>query len=275
MPTRSFNPEYTVRKIREEMRGYVTKSGLKSLVLGLSGGIDSALVAALAAPICQEQGVSLMGRFIHIETNKPDEGSRADAVGKAFCADYKSVDLTDLYHTVSQAVDEDSAANLAELSHRIRRGNIKARLRMIYLYNLAQKHSGLVFSTDNYTELQLGFWTLHGDVGDYGPIAELWKTEVYGCAQWLVDHDLIFLEQQHALQRCIDAVPTDGLGTTNSDLDQLHAATYAEVDELLQRYLAGNRDKKLLEHPVIQRHLRSEYKRNNPYNVPRKLIIGS
>jgi len=270
---KNFNPEYTVKKIREEMREYIKKSGLKSLVAGLSGGIDSALVIALAAPVCQELGIPLIGRFIHIESNKPDEGSRADAIGSAFCADYKSVDLTDLYFATKQTIEENGNANPTELSHRIRLGNVKARLRMIYLYNLAQKHGGLVLSTDNYTELLLGFWTLHGDVGDYGPIAELWKTEVYDCAKWLIDKDLIFLEQQHSLQRCVDAVPTDGLGTTNSDLDQLHAATYAEVDDLLQQYLSGKRDKQLTEHPVIQRHLRSEFKRNNPYNVPRGRIV--
>ena len=268
-----FNPEYTVKKIREEMREYAAKSGLKSLVVGLSGGIDSALVAALAAPVCEELGIPLIGRFIQIESNKPDEGSRANAVGNAFCADYKSVDLTDLYLVTKRTIEEDSNVKPTELSYRIRLGNVKARLRMIYLYNLAQKYNGLVFSTDNYTEFLLGFWTLHGDVGDYGPIAELWKTEVYECAKWLINKDLIFLEQQHALQRCVDAVPTDGLGTTNSDLDQLRAATYAEVDDLLQQYLSGKRDKQLVEHPVIQRHLRSEYKRNNPYNVPRERII--
>lgn len=55
-------------------------------------------------------------------------------------------------------------------------GNIQARLRMIYLYNLASIHKGLVMSTDNQTEYQLGFWTIHGDVGDFDPIQDLWKT---------------------------------------------------------------------------------------------------
>jgi NAD+ synthetase len=144
---------------------------------------------------------------------------------------------------------------------------------MIYLYNLAQKHGGMVLSTDNYTELMLGFWTLHGDVGDYGPIAMLWKTEVYECAKWLINNDLIFLEQQYALQRCIDATPTAGLGTTISDLDQLAASTYAEVDALLQEYIVERkRGEKLINHPVIMRHLNSEFKRNNPCNVPRERI---
>jgi NAD+ synthetase len=269
----NFNPEHTVRKIREELREYVKQSGLKSLIIGQSGGIDSALVTALAAPVCQELVIPLIGRFIHIESNKPDESSRADAVGNMFCTNYKNVDLTDLYLVAKLGVEEGGKGQAAGLDDRIRFGNIKARLRMIYLYNLAQKYGGLVLSTDNYTELLLGYWTLHGDVGDYAPVAGLWKTEVYECAKWLIKNDFTFLEQEYALQRCVDAVPTDGLGTTNSDLDQLRAATYAEVDGLLQRYLAGERGRELVEHPVIQRHLRSAYKRSNPYNVPRERIV--
>jgi NAD+ synthetase len=223
--------------------------------------------------VCQELNIPLIGRFIYIETNKPDEGSRADAIGKSFCTDYKSVDLTELYLYTKNTIEENAEENAAaELSYRIRLGNIKARLRMIYLYNLAQQHSGLVLSTDNYTELLLGYWTLHGDVGDYAPVASLWKTEVYELSKWLIENDLVFLEQQSALQRCVEAVPTDGLGTTSSDLEQLRAATYAEVDTLLQHYLTGKRDKNLVEHPVIQRHLRSAFKRNNPHNVARERI---
>ncbi len=268
----TFNPEYTVGKMREELRSYLTNSGLKSLVVGISGGVDSALAAALVYPVCQELSIPLIGRFIHIESNKPEESNRANEVGRAFCSDYKSVDLTDLYITTRQSIEEDTAAKLGDLSCRIRFGNVKARLRMIYLYNLAQKHCGLVLSTDNHTEIMLGYWTLHGDVGDYAMFANLWKTEVYQCSKWLIENDLTFLEQQHALEVCVDAVPTDGLGTTSSDLEQLKANSYAEVDELLQKYLSGSRDQQLLEHPVIQRHLRSEFKRNNPYNVPRERI---
>lgn len=271
---KQFNPEYTVKKIREEMTNYLNASKLKALVVGQSGGIDSALVTALAYPVCQKLGVQLIGRFIQIETNKPDEGSRAKLVGASFSADYKDVDLTDLYHSVKSAIEEDNSANLQELNHRIRLGNIKARLRMIYLYNLAQKHGGMVLSTDNLTELMLGFWTLHGDVGDYAPIIGLWKTEVYECAKWLINNDLVFLEQEVALQRCIDAVPTDGLGTTSSDLEQLNAATYMEVDHLLQQYIVdGKRDEALINHPVIKRYLNSEFKRQNPYNVLRERIV--
>lgn len=271
---RKMNPEITIKKIRENLTQYLKSSQLKALVLGQSGGIDSALVSALIYPVCQSLNVEFISRYIHIETNKPDEGSRAEAVGKAFSTSYKNVDLTDLYHTVKNTIEEDTCANVSDLSHRIRLGNIKARLRMIYLYNLAQKHGGMVLATDNLTEIMLGFWTLHGDVGDYGPIAGLWKTEVYECAKWIADKELVFLEQEQAIRRCIDAIPTDGLGTTTSDLEQLGADTYEKVDNILIQYIVdGKRDRELLEHPVVKRHLASEHKRKNPYYIPREDIL--
>ncbi len=95
---------------------------------------------------------------------------------------------------------------------------------------------GMVLSTDNYTELLLGFWTLHGDVGDYGMIQNLWKTEVYAMARYIVNN-LDNKKAKNALQLCIDAVATDGLGITNNDLEQIQAKTYEEVDQILLKMI--------------------------------------
>ncbi len=131
----------------------------------------------------------------------------------------------------------------------------------------------MVLSTDNFTEYLLGFWTLHGDAGDYGMIQYLFKTEVYELANYLVsgfknngEH-----EKANALQACIAAIPTDGLGITNSDLDQIQATSYQEVDSILNAYQDG--DTSLKSHPVIQRYLNSYYKRENPYNLARKTLL--
>lgn len=127
--------------------------------MGVSGGIDSALTAALAAEACRKLGISLYGRSITIETNTEAEKERARAVGNAFCTDFREVDLTTLYLSVREEMEE---VKIKEISRedKVRRGNIKARLRMIYLYNLAQQHKGMVLSTDNRTEYMYGFWTL-------------------------------------------------------------------------------------------------------------------
>jgi NH3-dependent NAD+ synthetase len=156
-----------------------------------------------------------------------------------------------------------------------------------------------VLSTDNYTEYLLGFWTLHGDVGDLGLIQNLWKTEVYGLANYLRDEVEMLNKHSAALYECICATPTDGLGVSSSDLVQLYPeweregldarAAYRKVDELLQEWLYGDwyehvyaewpnrktaRYKELVEHPVIRRHEATAYKRHNPYNLPRKDLIN-
>lgn len=146
---------------------------------------------------------------------------------------------------------------------------------MIYLYDTAKKTKGMVLSTDNYTEYLLGFWTLHGDVGDFGMIQNLWKSEVYDIAKYIVKNELQSGAEKKALQECIDGVPTDGLGITSSDLEQLGAESYEQVDGILQSYLNYKAnpepvDDEVLNHPVIKRHLASGFKRNNPFNISRK-----
>ncbi len=266
------NYELAVSNIRMELKNYITKSNLKSLVLGISGGIDSALCAALAKPVCDELNIPIIGRSITISTNKADEISRAKNVGESYLTDFRDTNLTSTYDMMQLSVVEDVAtANKDEKSFKIRMGNIKARIRMIYLYELASKNKGMVLSTDNYTEYLLGFWTLHGDVGDYGMIQNLWKTEVYEMSRFLAKNNPD-KKQAKALLDCVTAVPTDGLGITNSDLDQIQADSYEEVDQILIDFIL-NKSKKFENHPVIQRNKASNFKRINPYNMPRNNIV--
>ncbi|MBN1251906.1 MAG: NAD(+) synthase [Bacteroidales bacterium] len=261
-----------IENIRKELKIYIQTNNIKSLIAGISGGIDSALSIALAKPVCDELNIPLIGRSITIETNKADEISRAKFMGENFTSDFKEVNLTQGYKLISPFVVEKNLNEQENRAFKIRLGNIKARLRMIYLYDLASKHKGMVLSTDNYTELLLGFWTLHGDVGDYGMIQNLWKTEVYEMSRVLAS-DLENKNAQKALLDCVTAVATDGLGITNSDLDQIQAKTYEEVDEILIKLLKDeNNLGKLANHPVIERKRNSEYKRNNPFNIPRNKI---
>ena len=262
-----------VENIRKELKSYIEDHGLKSLVIGVSGGIDSALTMAIAKPVCDELEVNLIARSITIVTNKHEEIERARNMGRFFASDFEDVDLSNAFTILSDLLMEKEDHENTEIhGFKIRLGNIKARTRMMYLYDLAAKYHGLVLSTDNYSELLLGFWTLHGDVGDYGMIQNLWKTEVYGMSAYIADN-LEDEEAANALRACIYAVPTDGLGITNSDLDQIKAKSYEEVDTILMTLL--DKSKELGEyanHPVIVRKLASEFKRNNPYNIPRDII---
>jgi len=286
--------------LRRSLSDYLEKSKLKSLVLGVSGGIDSALVAALVRPVCDYYDTELIGRSITIATNKPEEIARAAAVGKAFCTNFKEVDLGEHFAMMVKALTEDDEPGDITHERKVRRGNLKARMRMIRLYDLASKNHGMVLSTDNLTELELGFWSLHGDVGDYGMIQWLWKTEVYELSKHLVDS--LAAEKAHeastALEACITAVPTDGLGITSSDLDQFGTKTYDEVDRVLKSWLCEDEDSfcwddylkypgrpekyeefvkvrmSYAEHPVVKRHIASMFKRENPVSIQRLDIEG-
>jgi NAD+ synthase len=247
---------------------------LKTLVVGLSGGIDSGLVCALAYEVLRKvPGVRLIGRSLPIETNTDDEMERAEKIGINFCDLFETKDLTDAYIGLYKELVSGSGRESREtVEEKIRRGNVKARVRMSYLFDLAHLEKGMVLSTDNYTELLLGFWTLHGDVGNYGFIQFLWKTEVYGLARYLSEkyRSKGAGDKAKALQLCIDAMPTDGLGITNSDFDQIGVSDYETADLLLIEYLKG--DQRKSDHPLIQRHKKSAYKRLDPQNIPRDII---
>jgi len=257
-------------------RKYLIKNkNLKSLVIGISGGIDSAVICALAFEVLKEiPNVKLIGRTIPIETNTEHEILRAKMIGKNFCHNFEVKDLTSTYQDIyNNLVTDPERMNNLSNEEKIRKGNIKARTRMIYLFDLAHYNKGMVISTDNYTELLLGFWTLHGDVGNFGMIQYLWKTEVYGLAGYLVEKykNENNNEKADALKLCIDAVPTDGLGITTSDFDQIGVTEYETADMILIDYLKGNEAKK--NHPTIERHVKSEFKRVDPINIPREVLF--
>lgn len=261
-------------RIIQQTEAYLDQyPAVETMVLGVSGGIDSALVAAIARLICLQRGIKLIGRSLTIESNTDGERGRARAVGEAFCDDFEELDLTALYHNFFTDFDFDKGPNQSTMERKIANGNIKARLRMIQLYHLAGVHKGLVLSTDNLTELYMGFWTLHGDVGDFGMIQNLWKTEVYGLAKWMCDNVLNKADKQ-ALYDCAIAIPTDGLGISDSDLDQLGADSYEEVDQiLLWHFNKGREYLPKTAHAVVKRYETTHYKRDNPFSIPREKII--
>ena len=280
-----FESRYLSDEIERLVENYLLENKMKSVVMGISGGLDSGLNAVIIHRVCTKIGIPFYGRFIQIESNKLDERYRAAMIGSSFCTDYAEVDLTPLYLDSLKYIEEDETSSESEYEKKIRRGNIKARLRMIYLYNLSQMHRGLVIDNDNMTEHLLGFFTLHGDVGDLTPLASFMKTEVYMLAQYYHDYVLIDETDKIALQSVIDCIPTDGLGITSSDVEQFGVKSYDEVDNILasydyyynnevmrglwpeqydrlcDRYTKDSVDK------VITRHKNSEFKRNHPYKV--------
>jgi NAD+ synthetase len=260
---------------------YVKKYNIKALVLGLSGGIDSTVVAAL----CRQVNVPLIGVSLPCTTNKLDETSAAKQAGTEFCTKFKEVNLQPTFEVMEKFCKETAGKDSTPISQ----GNIKARLRMITLYDIASKEGGIVMDTDNLTEHFLGFWTIHGDEADFNPIGCLWKHEVYGLAKWLKENRY---NDSKALEASIALMPTDGNGVKEGgDLAQIAPGkTYDDVDEILHAWvgldhrikddvITGDFEHGIFKHlcekhgkdtveAVILRNVRSEFKRKQrPFTI--------
>ena len=207
----------TVDHIVKWLRNYCENSGMSGFVVGVSGGIDSALTSTLCA--MTEKPVLLIEMPIH---QAPSHVTRAqqhieflenrfERVGS------ERVELTSTFDTLTQALPRSNNDALYHLSL----ANSRARLRMTTLFYFAGIHKYLVAGTGNKIEdFGVGFFTKYGDGGvDLSPIADLTKTEVYSLAESLGVHEDI-----------INAAPTDGLfGDDRSDEDQI-GATYPELE---------------------------------------------
>ncbi len=247
--------------IVQQLRDYSSTHKVHNVVIGMSGGIDSALTASLF----KSAGYTVTGVTMPINQVEA-ETERGIAACEALGIEHIHLDLTKLYnYTVKYykeaGIDFAKGDKSSAKSQTVRQGNIKARLRMTALYNLASKQGGIVGSTDNYSELAAGFWTLHGDVGDVAPIQSLTKS-------WEVP---MLASLQGVPEDIITATPTDGLGIDEGDEAQL-GFTYAQLDITILNTLHGEHgdnptmeDQELVD-SIIHRIGSTAYKRLNPVN---------
>jgi nicotinamide-nucleotide amidase len=242
-------------------RLYREQSGRQSVVLGMSGGVDSALTAAIFA----KAGYHVVGVTMPIEQD-PVETERGVEACRALGIEHRHIDLSPLYKATVEAqllLDSALTRPRGDRTVRVRLGNIRARLRMVTLYNLASARGGMVASTDNLSELGAGFWTLHGDVGDFSPIQALLKS-------WEVPS----LAQLNGVpESTVRATPTDGLGIAAGDEAQL-GCSYLEWDLLV--YALGNgldipAGEARVRAAVMSRMKATWFKRRNPLRVPHPL----
>lgn len=260
--------EDTGNKLISGVIAYANQYKIHTAVVGMSGGVDSALTAALF----KRAGWRVVGVTMPIH-QRQDETDRGVESCKRLGLEHVHVDLTEQYEKLLASV-RSYDKNIDDPANAIRRGNLRVRSRMITLYNIASMERGLVASTDNFSELAAGFWTLHGDVGDLAPIQSLIKSwevpklaEVYG-----VPTSTVF------------ATPTDGLGFSNSDEDQF-GFSYLEFDIVLLKLCQNpqvDRNEMLtyLGVPdsdldkvgrILDRIKGSTFKRSNPYNLDHPL----
>lgn len=290
----------------QETQKYLEDHNLFAMILGISGGLDSTVTAAICHEVEKRNPeLKFYGVSLPCTSNSGEERDSATACMKAFCKEgqYWAENLQKEYMLMKATCCQRHSPTTIGI------GNIKARLRMIYLYDLANYTKGLVMDTDNLTEHYLGFFTIHGDVCDYNPIGGLWKHEVYELANYLYNeyYQAPFGSEgdKHlALEHAIGITPTDGNGVNDlGDMGQIAPAfahdknidAYTKVDDIIQKYLYAitqlpdERDKiiqdlrdkydvdndKVTYHTVddvIARIKWTEYKRKGlPIVVPRKL----
>jgi NAD+ synthase len=166
------NSSETLNKIRRFIEGYIENAGAEGIVLGLSGGVDSSVVAALSSlSIGGERVLGLM--LPEREMNNPKDLEDAESVAKKFGLQTQVCDITPalkgLYATIPGF----------DPSEKLWKGNIKARTRMIILYYFANKFNRIVCGTSDKSETMMGYFTKWGDVAaDIAPIMDLYKTQV-------------------------------------------------------------------------------------------------
>jgi len=218
--------EKVILHISNWLKAYCERNQQRGFVVGVSGGIDSAVTSALCArtglpTLCVEmpihQAASHVTRALeHVADLKTRHGNVA----------LERVDLTPTFDTMERALPE--SAN--DVTRQLALANTRARLRMTTLYYLAGIHRSLVAGTGNKVEdFGVGFYTKYGDGGvDLSPIADLTKTEVYEVARAL-----------GIVESIIQAAPTDGLfGDSRTDGDQI-GASYPELEWAMALRAAG------------------------------------
>lgn len=225
------NYEEVTNTIVDVLSDYLVKSKIRAIIIGLSGGLDSTTSSALCRIVSDKTHIPLYGVSLPCSTNKDDERNGAALAGEEFCNVFIENNIQDVFAAIESSCDTISTLPSTNISQ----GNIKARLRMIMLYDMASKMGGIVIDNDMLTEHMLGFWTVNGDQFDISPLANLWKTEVYGLAKHL--HKNVF-KGSNALEAAINITPTDGNGVSGSDLDQIMPNyTYYDVDKILMPWV--------------------------------------
>ena len=173
-----------VNDLKQFIRDSVAKARAKGVVIGLSGGIDSAVVTKLCADALGPENV--LNVFMPSRVTPPEDYKTTSELSNMWGTEYRVVD-------VQPAVDALVAVLLSDAETPLERGNISARCRMIVLYNMAKKRQYLVMGTSNQSEIMMGYFTKFGDGAcDVTPLANMYKTEVRQIAALIgVPEDII------------------------------------------------------------------------------------
>jgi NAD+ synthase len=235
-----------VKKLVPWIKGQIKVAGAKGAVLGLSGGIDSAVAAVLCKKALPENTFCIN---LPCHSN-PEDQEHARLIAKVFGIDYKVIFLDDLYDNFLKLLPSDKVEPSLD---RLALSNLKVRLRMTTLYYHANRLNYLVVGSSNRSELTVGYFTKWGDGGvDMMPIANLVKQEVVEVAKYL-----------GIPQAVIDKPPSAGLWGGQTDEAEM-GITYKDLDRYI---LTGEADARVKAR-ILSLNKSSEHKRTMPPKPP-------
>ena len=241
------------------LRDYVNKNGFGDVVVGVSGGIDSALTAALAVEALGADRV----HFVSMPSRYSSQETRADArrLAENLGADFRELAIDEIYGAYEAALGPSFADREPDLTEE----NIQARIRGVLLMALSNKFGWLVVATGNKSELSVGYATLYGDMaGGFALLKDVFKTDVFRLAKHLNERT----DEELIPQTIIDRAPSAELRENQLDEDSL--PPYPTLDKVLAAYVEEDRSAEELsadgfDPDVVERAVamidRAEYKR--------------
>ena len=206
------------------VRDYTEKNGFKKVVLGLSGGIDSSLVACIATDALGKERV--VGIYMPSEFSSRESYEDAKSLAKNLGIEFHVIPITDIFKTYRKGFETE----FCELSFDVADENIQARIRANILFYLSNKFGYLVLSTSNKSESAVGYTTIYGDMaGGYAPIKDVYKTLVYKLAKYRNSISKVIPD------RVFKKPPSAELRPNQTDQDTL--PPYEELDKILNLYI--------------------------------------
>jgi NAD+ synthase (glutamine-hydrolysing) len=259
-----FSPRYCLTEEEEihdalvlGLGDYAHKSGFKKAVLGLSGGIDSALTAVIAADALGPENV--IG--VSLPSSISSQGSKDDAalLAKNLGIRYETLPIADIVASTGKTL----SGIFAGLDRDVTEENIQARARGLLLMSVSNKFGALLLTTGNKSELSVGYCTLYGDMaGGLAVISDLFKMQVYALSKW------INREKEIIPKSSIDKPPSAELRPGQKDEDSL--PPYPVLDDILHRYvelgqssaeIAAAGHETAIVRDIVRKVDRNEYKR--------------
>src|SRR5579862_3401160 len=241
------------------LNDYVRKNGFKEVVVGVSGGIDSALVAALAVEALGSERV----HCVSMPSRYSSQATRGDArtLAENLGCDFREIAIEPMVETFGDAL----APSFADVAPDLTEENVQARIRGVLLMALSNKFGWLLIATGNKSELSVGYATLYGDMaGGFALLKDVYKTDVFRLSRHLNER----AGRELIPQSIIDRAPSAELRADQLDEDSL--PPYPQLDRVLEAYVEDDRTLEELssdgfDRDVVERAValvdRAEYKR--------------